>query len=388
MIAKIQGGIKRLFDCLKKNKTRVIVSVFILVIWVLAFWGFYVISPRSSVIYYEGTPEELWVEVSEVKGFQRRVMRDSASGELMFKAPTNETIYAVNQELLLNSQWEDVNWEPYEDTYIFRFLEGRATLRSSDYLALKIGMPDGSSFSYTLNIENGGTNEDNAKINLISISDFPKEAIVTMYSNSKIDMNGNVSGNHMQSGEYRLINCDSVSFYQWSPSNTIEDSPTSNEVDQEWHGSISSFHIKNSERQVLEFTIDAQTEFREIGHVNLSGDAEKGQELTMEISDLSAYPIPVTLSGSVGRMEIAGHSLYLTPNQWFRANMTQILLALMGVIFSVIFMRQNTSSATGDVAKGKRDHYKARQKIMRKRISTKSRISLCKQGGIWRTSPW
>lgn len=334
MISRIQVK-----DWLKENKKTVIASVVILSIWVLAFLIFYIISPRSSVIYYEGTPEELWVEVSEAQQFQRRVRRDSTTGELMFTAPENETIYAANQELLLNTQWEDVDWEGYEDTYVFRFSEGSATLRSNDYLVLKIGMPDGVSFSYTLKIENGGTNEDDTKINLISISDFPKEAIVTMYSNSEIDMNGNVSENHMQSGEYRLINCDSVSFYQWSSPNSIEDSIIPDEMNRKWHGNISSFRIENSERQVLEFTIDAQTEFREIGHVKLSGDAEKGQELTMDISDLSAYPIPVTLSGSVGRMEIAGHSVYLTSSQWFRANMTQILLALMGVIFSVIIVR-------------------------------------------------
>ena len=342
MISEIQGKIK---NCLKKNRTKIKALVVIASSLVLAFGIFYGISPKSSVIYYEGTPDELWVAVSEAQVFQRRVRRDSGAGELMFTAPENKTIYAVNQELLLNTQWEDVDWEAYEDTDVFQFLESSATLRSSDYLVLKIGMPDRVPFSYALKIENGGTNEDDTKMNLISISDFPEEAIVTMYSNSEIEMKGNVSGNHMQSGEYRLINCDSVSFYQWSPTDTIADSVAPDEVNQEWRGNIRSFHIKNSERQVLEFTVDAQTEFREIGHINLSGDAEEGQELTMDISDLSAYPIPVTLSGSVGRMEIAGHSLYLTLSQWLRANMTQILLALMGVIFSVIIVRPESNDS-------------------------------------------
>lgn len=365
MISIIQVKIKRL---LKEYQKKIIASAFILSVWVLVFGIFYMISPRSSVIYYEGTPDELWVEVSEAQSFQRRVRRDSTTGELMFTAPKDETIYAVNQEVLLNTQWEDVDWGAYEDTYVFRFLEGSATFRSSDYLSLKIGMLNGEPFSYTLKIENGGTNEDDTKINLISISDFPKEAIVTMYSNSEIDMNGNVSENHIQSGEYRLINCDSVLFYQWSSTDTIENSVTLDEMNQEWHGGISSFRIQNSERQVLEFTIDAQTEFREIGHVKLIGDAEKGQELMMDISDLSAYPIPVTLSGSVGRMEIAGHSVYLTPSQWFRANMTSILLALMGVIFSVIIVRpkskQQISGVDGTLVRGKRSHYTNRLVII------------------------
>ena len=78
------------------------------------------------------------------------------------------------------------------------------------------------------------------------------------------------------------------------------------------------------------------TEFKEIGHIRLVGTAQSEGSVTASVSDMGAYPILLTVSGSVGELSMAGHSFYLTCSQWLRTNMTSILLAIISVIFPAI----------------------------------------------------
>ena len=320
-----------------KHRRTIIATGVILTVWVIAFWGFFKIRPQESVIYYQGSSEESEFQVNETHTFQLRIRSDQNNGRIFFGSDPDKLMYIVDQGLLTNETWENLETESHIGQGVFPFKQGSATLESADFLTLTIKMPGNETLSYSLRVEHVPADDGNGFKNQVTITDLPEEAAITIRSNSQIYMVGNITGDEMRSGEYRVLFCDSVSFSLFPPPS--EDVPADNWQAYPMNMVARSFQIKNSERQVLEFTVDTQTEFREIGHITLSGDAEQDGSLTVDISDLSTYPLPVTLSGSVGRLEIAGHSFYPTPAQWLRENMTQILLALMGVIFSAVIIK-------------------------------------------------
>lgn len=314
----------------------IITALIVLIVWVIVFWFFFRIRPQESVIYYQGCSEESEFQVNEIHAFQLRIKSDQNNGRIFFGSDPDEMMYIVNQELSPDSILENLDVESYWGQDIFPFDQGSATLQSADFLTLTIKMEKDEALSYLLRVERVPADDGNGVKSQVTITNLPEEAVITIRSDSQIYMVGNTTGDEMRSGEYRVLYCDSVSFTLLSPPS--EDIPTDGWQAYPMNMVVKSFQVKNSERQMLEFTVDTQTEFREIGHISLSGDAEQDGSLTVDISDLSAYPLPVTLSGSVGRLEIEGHSIYPTPKRWLRENMTQILMALMGVIFSAIII--------------------------------------------------
>lgn len=321
---------------LKNHSKTIIFTCMILVVLVIAFWGFFKIRPQESVIYYQGGSEESEFQVSEIHTFQLRIRSDQNNGRIFFGSDPDKLMYIVNRELPLNEALEHLDDEFYRGKVVFPFDQGSASLESADFLTLTIKMEDSKALSYKLSVEHVPPDDGDSLVNRVTITDLPEHAVITMRSDSQIYMDGNTTGDEMRSGEYWVLFCDSISFSLLPP--PAEDAPTGDCQAYPMNMAVKSFQIKNSERQMLEFTVDSRTEFREIGHIALSGDAEQDGSLMVDISDLSAYPLPVTLSGSVGRLEIAGHSFYPTLKQWLRDNMTQILMALMGVIFSAIII--------------------------------------------------
>lgn len=308
---------------------------------IITFLIFYLINPKTSVIYYEGNSEVSVFDVVNVREFQLAVRTDQSNGKIVFGAvDSTDVIQVIDQAHLLNlspSPDKQQGIEPY------LFLK-EATLSSSESINLTINMPDDTLFSYQLEIHGDGTTEGGK--NRVSIRKISKDAEVYIYSSSPIDMKGNTK--QMPAGRYLIRCCDSIQF----------DLPYGDEVDAsgqvtedlsvrknepiQLSGEIRSFRIRNSERAILEFTVDAHTEFKEIGHIDLEGTVEKNETLFLSISDLAGDPVPVILSGKVKDLTMAGNSLYLTPSQWLRENMTEILLALIGLIFSVIIVRPST----------------------------------------------
>lgn len=334
---KSEEILKNILKELKRLRKTIIFTLIILLMWIIVFWAFFKIRPQESVIYYQGGSEESEFQVNEIHTFQIRIRSDQNNGRIFFGSDPDKLMYIVNQELLLNETLQDLDDTSYWGQGVFPFDHGSATLETTPFLTLTIKMVDNEALSYTLRVEHVSTDEGDNFVNKVTITDLPEQAVVTLHSNSQISMSGNTTEDKMQSGEYRVLSCDSISFSLLPP-------PPEDTSDSNWQACpmnvvARSFQIKNSERQMLEFTVASQTEFKEIGHIALSGDAEQDGSLSVDISDLSTYPLPVTLSGRVGRLEIAGHSFYPTPTQWLRDNMTQILLALMGVIFSAIIIR-------------------------------------------------
>lgn len=270
----------------RKYKTKVLGVCAILAITIIAFLFFFLITPKSSVIYFEGTSEKSSFELS-TQVFQFRVRDDLYNGKIKFGSSEAQIISVVDQDLLLDTQWEDLDWKAYQDQQVFQFNNGSATLDSADYLQFTIKMPDNSSLIYSLEITTAESDDGIEKKNLVTLTDFPKKAIIILRSDSQIHMAGNISQNKMHAGAYRIFNCDSISFFTCPPHPyRIGDA-------NEWglSATVRSFQIRNSGRQTLEFTVDSQTEFKEIGHIDLEGVADG--KLTLNISDLGAYPVPV-----------------------------------------------------------------------------------------------
>lgn len=336
--ANVRNNFWRILKNLLKKYWKAIIFTFILlIIWALAFWAFFTIRPQESVVYYKGGSEESEFQVNEIHTFQLRIRSDQNNGRIFFGSDSDKMMYIVDQELLLNEALEDFDDTSYWGQGVFPFDHGSATLETADFLTLTIKMANNEALSYTLKVEHVLADDGDNYVNKVTITDLPGQAVITLRSDSQIFMLGNTTEDKMWSGEYRVLSCDCISFSLLPP--PLKNTPAGNWQACPMNVAARSFQIKNCERQMLEFTLDSQTEFREIGHITLSGDAEQDGSLIVDISDLSTYPLPVTLSGHVGKLEIADHSFYPTPKQWLRDNMTQILLALMGVIFSAIIVR-------------------------------------------------
>ena len=273
----------------------------LLVLWITVFISFYAISPRSATIYYSGSSEESRFEVVKEQRLMFEVRSNESTQPLMFRGSKEQIIRVVDYDLSQGMQLEDPDSTAHEDQ-IFPFNGGSAGFFCDESpILLTIRMPDNICFSYSLEVKNVATSEG-AK-NLITISNFPETAIVTMRSDTEIEIYGNRTEDQLQLAEYQIFNCDNISFYashsQNDTANTKEEG--SSDVFGWQKKSISFFEITNPERQTLEFTTDARVEFREIGHVTLSGNVESGKKLEVDISDFGAYPLPVTISGNVGK---------------------------------------------------------------------------------------
>lgn len=325
----------------EKYKSKIISTTVIFLILAFAFSFFFLISPRTAAFNYEGNAE--WVSfnvnASERKTFQFNFLSDPDNGRIEFKSDPSEMIYAVELGLAPDPAMglEDFEWELYEDKKVFPFQDGSATLDSGGPISLTITLPDDKEPSFTMAIKNTESDLGDGWKNQILIGNFPEDTYITVSSDEYLQMKGDTSGTQLAGGYYRIYGCTAISFYLSPPVSDSLENQT--ELDLSFATEISDFTVQNSGRQTIELTIDAETEFREIGHVKFDGQAKQADSVSLQISDLSEYPLSITLTGEVGPFHIAGQSVYTTIWQWLRENRTQILLALIGVIFSTIIVR-------------------------------------------------
>lgn len=327
-------------DCAKRHK-RVTLAIILIGILIIVFWAFFMLVPHNSIIYYSGNAEDVRLDMS-AKMLQIDVQDDPYNGIIRFygESELSDSIWAIDQALLEEIPLEKLDLYEYMDDRTFLFNDGTATLDCTNYLELTMESPDDSDFTYSISI----TREDsgNGYKNLITIDNFPENTIIYVRGESEIGMYGNISNSHINAGRYRMMGCRRITFSPYSKSlQPIENK--ANEPD--WSNvKVLAFQFTNIKRETFEFTVDSSTEFKEIGHIVISGVAKSDGDVSASISDMGAYPILLTLSGSVEELSMAGHSFYLTYGQWLRMNMTPILLALISVIFSAILAIPSQSS--------------------------------------------
>lgn len=326
---------------------KAFILVILTVILASAFLAFFILTPKNSVIYYDGNAEEVYLDMS-AKMLQIEARESPDSGRILFYNDTENSkspICAINQATIPPTM-PDAS-DPFElvDAQTFPFVEGTATLLSNHYLELTMDSPDDSYFPYSLSI----TRQDSGDgfKNYITIENFPENVKIYVRSESEIEMYGNVSDSHMDAGRYRITGCSSIAFPMCSEALQSTAGIRANGTNVS-DGKVISFRFKNADRQIFEFTVDSTTEFKEIGHIELAGTAQCDGSVGVIFSDMGEYPIPLTLAGSVGKLSMAEHSFYLTGEQWLRTNMTPILLALVSVIFSVIFSKPSEPSETAE----------------------------------------
>lgn len=324
--------VNKIKECPQRHK-RVTLAIMLIGILTIVFWAFFMLVPHNSIIYYSGKAEDVRLDMS-AKMLQIAVQYDPYNGIIRFYGESElpDSIWAIDQGLLEETPLEKLDLYEYMDDQTFLFNDGTATLACNNYLELTMEGPDDSDFTYSMSI----TREDsgNGYMNLITFENFPENTIIYVRGEYEIGMYGNISNSHMNAGRYRMVGCRRISFSPYSGSlQSIEN--TANELD--WSkAKVLAFRFTNIGRETLEFTVDSSTEFREIGHIEISGVAKSDGDVVADISDMGAYPILLTLSGRVEDLSMAGHSFYLTYGQWLRINMTSILLALISVIFSAI----------------------------------------------------
>ena len=330
----------------KAYKAKIISTAVIFLILVFVFSSFFLISPRTAAFYYEGNAERacFHVNASERKSFRFDLLSDPDNGRIEFKSDPSQMIYAVELGLASDPAMglEDFEWELFEDEKVFPFQDGSATLDSDDPISLMITLPDDKESSFTITIMNTESDLGDGWKNQILIENFPEDTYITVSSGKDFYMEGDTSRTPLTGRYYRIYGCTAISYYlSLSVSDSFENQA---ELDLSFAAEISNFTVQNSGRQTIEMTIDAETEFREIGHVQFDGQARQACSVFLQVPDLSEYPLSVTLTGEVGSFHIAGQSVFTTILQWLRENRTQILLALIGVIFSSIIVRPAPSA--------------------------------------------
>ena len=324
--------INKLKGCCQRHM-RITMIVVLTVVLAVIFLIFFALVPRNSIIYYSGVAEDVCLDIS-TKMLQVVVQNDPYNGIIKFHGDSGilNSIWAIDQDLLEKISLDELDPTKYEDDQTFLFNDGIATLNCNNYLELTIESPSDSYFTYSLSITR--RDDGNGSQNYFTIENFPEDTIIYVRGESEIGMYGNITASHMDAGRYRIIGCNKITFSMYSES--LQTTKIGENESNLSSGKVQSFQFTNIERQTFEFTVDSSTEFKEIGHIRLAGTAQSEDSVTASISDIGAYPISLTISGSVKELSMAGHSFYLTWAQWLRMNMTSILLAVISAIFSVI----------------------------------------------------
>ncbi len=294
---------------------------------VLVFIFFFCIIPKEASIYFEGMVDSLRLKTVNNSAFYLEFRSSKSDARIRFTSDTE--LQMVNRELLLHQRIDEI--DP-ETTLLF---DDDATLMTNATFTIRLEMQDRSSFPCQIEAYNGSdpfnlTGQmqtlcaDNES-NLILLHSFPENITITLFSASEINARGDVDeGAAMPAGEYQILNADSIQI------------PVLSSSQDKMIFEITDFSINSHEKNTLEISQNSRTEFRDMGHVNMSGRA-KGKSLGIQLKDLGNYPFTVIISGHVGPLEIAGESCYLTLPQWLTENMTEILSILLGAILGALF---------------------------------------------------
>lgn len=302
-----------------KKETALLFSISALLI---AFTFFFFLIPKDAVVYFDGLADTLKLDTVNNAAFFLEFRSTKNDARIRF---TGDRIFLLN-----NSDEMDL-----AEGIVF---QDEATLVTNSSFAIRLEMPDDSLFPIQIEMYNGFDqvnldeqlrtlcSDDGA--NLILMRKFPPNVNITLFSTSEIKARGDVDEEAaMSAGEYQVCNADGILIpIQYSHREKI--------IFQ-----LSDFRIANHAKSTLEISQNSRTEFRDIGHVTISGQG-KEDDLRIQLGDLGGYPFRVTLSGFVGPLQIAGESCYLTLPQWLTENMTEILIVFLGTIVAAVFTSQ------------------------------------------------
>lgn len=299
----------------KWNPGRIVALVLLIAI-ALIFW---LLFPRSSTIYFDGTADRASFSVPLDNLATYGIKSDAQyNGMLKFNADETETIYAVEASMP-EEEIQHIQENGYPDwessSEVFPFIDGSATLSAMSeaesesrlLMNLMLEPPEGEHLTYQIEITRVRM-DGNAEINQIELSSFSAEPIVKLYCARDINMKGTTK--KIPAGLYRIVGCRSIKFFAAPGSSEDSESGYYPQLNM----SLNHFNVTNAEKSTFEITYSAKTEFREIGYVEMEGDVQAGRWLKLEIGDIGLYPIPIKIYGCAGELKAADKSLY--PSLW------------------------------------------------------------------------
>ncbi|MDO4300524.1 MAG: hypothetical protein Q4D26_03925 [Clostridia bacterium] len=322
-----------------KHNSRVFMLIFILLAMFIAF---FLILPGESYVYYNAEADKVSLSGVSDKYFDLHIPGKDLAGEIFFGASEDKIIKIINYDKIQESKSYKFDVNNYDEAAEFPFADGTATLLTNDDADLSLEMPEGVPFSYDIEIENKNNNQNNDNntgcVNRVTIKNFPGDLKICIRNSGNINCKGDKTLKEMKPAKYIVYDCDYIQFDMYGSADIKYDTEKSIGLSE----NIDSFYIQNSEKAELEYTYNSNTEFKELGHLGVYGKA-KDNNLKAEIKDLGQYPLPIKIEGRAGRLEIAGESVYLTLRQWITNNMTEIILAVLGIVFTDIITKKQSS---------------------------------------------
>ena len=351
MTVKLKKFFKGILIEIPGMLTAVIISLlFVSIIFLI----FYIMLPKNATIFYEGETDTSSFTMLEDGRASFDIINELNEGAVVFKNdakegdPFERDIFVSDVKTAENTDFSNIDEYSYDKEHIFAFKNGEGLLRSKKF-TLSIHMPDETPFSYKLEIAHADKSSPYWNIissdgNIITISNFPKDAIIYLISTGYISTPG--SDIRIPADQYQIINCSKIIFgisEQQNMSNASEiDSSLNNKIDS----TVNEFNISNNNTGKLEFTVTSDTDYRNLGHVKIEGNSPNNN-LTVKIDDLGKYPLPVQLEGDVHTMKVAGKSCYVNIRQWIVDNMTEILIAFITIMLPILISR-NKSNISSD----------------------------------------
>lgn len=339
---------KKLLDTVKNNLGKIVVFALALVLFSVAW-------PKSSAIYFEGTADQAEFTFSSDKRAVYKVKSyNQYNGKIVFGADKTKMFFIVDASMP-EDEIQQIRKNGYPSgktsSEVFWFKDGSATLSSksesaptvNSLMTLILESPDGNNFSYNMEITQS-EGDGSGPWNQIELKNFPEDLIIQLHSSFDIDMKGTTK--KIPLGLYRIIDCSSITFY------AVPASPGDSEIGYEFQlkKALDHFQFINTERDTFEITYRAETNFIEIGHVKMEGDAQKEQELILEISDIGQYPLPVKLYGQAGALTMGGVNCYPNQYQLILDKRSELLFSIVGLYVGLAFgkTQEKKSAAKGE----------------------------------------
>lgn len=297
--------------------------------------------PKSSAIYFDGTVDQATFSFCSERQIAYSVKSDiEHNGKVVFENDGTELILAVK-----TSASEETFHQAREGKYsdqelgreVFAFDSGIATLSSltpdpqvKPRMAITLKPPEGGSFTYDMEVTQD-EGDGNGEWNQIELKNFSKDIAIELSSTCDINMKG--TAETMPAMLYQVFGCKSITFY------AVPASPEDPETgyDSRLKEPLKTFRFTNTERDTIEITYRAETNFVEIGHVEMEGTVQPDQELMLEIGDIGQYPLPVKLSGQVGELTMGGVNCYPNPKQWVLDKRSELLLSIAALFIGLMF---------------------------------------------------
>ena len=332
--------------------------------WLKRFWNWIVLAavtlgllfvawPASSAIYFEGAADHaVFTLASGGRDVYAIKSNDEYGGTVEFHFGETDTLYVINthnrsEEEIQRSYREGYpGWKTSDE--VFPFEQGIATLFSesgnepgSDSLyptTLTLESADGRAFNYNMEVVRG---EGDGEQNRIELRNFPVGLTIKLHRGSDISMKG--TNKKVPGGQYRIMGCTSITFYA-VPLASVDLKLGYSPV----NSNLTYFKFTNAGKNTFETTYRAETNFTDIGHVEMEGYAQKGKDLSLEIGDLGQYPLPIKLSGQAGALTMGGVNCYPNWKQWVLDKRSELLLSIAGLYIGTMFRKDQEKKS--DVA--------------------------------------